>query len=190
MKNQIKLLLSAAAFIGFSAHAQWGLVANGGFETGDFTGWNVGGNTGYLSVQPNTYSYGAHTGNFYVFYGAVGSDTDLNQAIVDNPGQPYLYSFWLAGDGSGYSDGIGEWNGVPVIGVAGTVPNQGYTEYSTIVIGTGLDQIDVLLRNDPSFDALDDVSLIPLGVPDSGSTMAMMSFGLLGLGGVARRFRR
>lgn len=43
-------------------------ITNGGFETGDFTGWTLGGNTGYTGV---TGSY-AHSGNFGAYFGAGG----------------------------------------------------------------------------------------------------------------------
>jgi MYXO-CTERM domain-containing protein len=187
MKNQIKLLLSAVALVGFQAYGQ-NLVQNPGFETGDFTDWS--GHTGLTFVEPSGYGdYSAHSGNFFVYFGNQYGDDYISQNIADSAGAVYNLSYWVAGDGSGYSDVNVYWDGILVSSVAnpiGLANPYAYSEYGTLVTGTGLDTLSIGLRNDPSWDALDDVSV----APDAGSTMSMMALGLLGLGGIARRFRR
>jgi hypothetical protein len=49
MKALLGAALMSAILISSGAHAD--LVTNGGFETGDFTGWTQGGNTGFTSVD-------------------------------------------------------------------------------------------------------------------------------------------
>lgn len=56
------------------------LVANCGFETGDFTGWTPGG-TRELQVT----DFAAHTGNFGVVSPSVGADATLNQVLATVP---------------------------------------------------------------------------------------------------------
>ena len=68
--------------------------------------------------------------------------------------------------------------------------SQGWVDYVFNNVAAGNGELLFTERDDPNYIALDNVSVTAAGVPDSGSTMAMMSFGLLGLGGVARRFRR
>ena len=188
MKNQIKLLLCAASLVAAQSYGQ-NLVQNPGFETGDFTAWTLTGQTSpYLNVYVSGQDYFSHTGNYYVDFGPTGPSGNIGQVISDTVGASYVYSFWVAGNGSGESYADGYWDGNLVIATADPIAQQGYVLYSTTVVGTGSDLLQIDLFNGPSFDALDDVSLV--GVPDSGSTMAMMSLGLVGLGGVARRFRR
>jgi hypothetical protein len=189
MKIQTTIILGALALAGFQAQAQWGLVQNGGFETGDLTDWSLTGNTGFFNIEPNSYGYGAHTGDYYVYFGEVGSEGLLSQTVADTVGGTYDFSFWLAGNGSGYSDVQPYWNGVS-LGIISPVPNEGYTQYSYLVTGTGSDTLTLGLRNDPSYDALDDVSLTPVGAPDAGSSLALMATSLTGLCGLARKLRR
>src|SRR5262249_2874481 len=66
-------------------------ITNGGFETGNFTGWTQGGTTGNTGVAANT----PHTGTFAAFLGPVGSDGTLSQNVATTPGQQYVLSFWL-----------------------------------------------------------------------------------------------
>src|SRR5215472_15289634 len=65
--------------------------ANGGFETGDLTGWggdqegaSVTGDTGYV-----------HSGIYGVKLGTVGPLGHLTQTLATIPGSNYLISLWL-----------------------------------------------------------------------------------------------
>jgi hypothetical protein len=117
-----------------------GIVKNGGFETGDFTGWTLAGNTyvngtlydGVVNASSLTDGSGPefiHSGT----YGAFLGDTNLaylSQTISTVPGQNYLLSFWLANPvtGSG-QEFLVNWN------TNGLATNQIYYISSPGVVG-------------------------------------------------------
>jgi len=75
------------------------LVQNCGFETGDFTGWTLTGDTVHAGVD----AFDAHSGNFGAFIGGFGSinagDQNfaaLSQSLSTIVGQGYLLSFYWA----------------------------------------------------------------------------------------------
>lgn len=167
--------------IGSSAQAA-NLVVNGGFETGDFTGWTEGGNLGatYVGNSPNA----PFDGSFAAQLGAVGSDNTLSQVLATTAGATYTLSFWHI-----YSPGAGPpgdfsvlWDGTTVYSQISTNPPspQTWTEYSFNVTGTGSDTLEIDSRNDPSYQGLDDVSVVagslsavplPASLPLFGSAM-------------------
>src|SRR5260370_23598673 len=68
MKRITFALLTFGLLIGFARPASAGLVVNGGFETGDFKGWTLGGNTDFTFVDGEP-----HSGMFSACLGPVGS---------------------------------------------------------------------------------------------------------------------
>jgi hypothetical protein len=73
------------------AHAAATVVQNGGFETGDFTGWSQMGTAGSAVV-----SYSAsfvHSGIHGLSTGPVGSLGYIYQIVATVPGQVYRLSF-------------------------------------------------------------------------------------------------
>ncbi|PSB21285.1 PTPA-CTERM sorting domain-containing protein [Phormidesmis priestleyi ULC007] len=71
------------------------LVSNGGFETGDFSGWTQSGNTGFTGVD----SASANSGNFGAFFGPIGTPGFLSQTLATVAGQTYNLSYFLKSDG-------------------------------------------------------------------------------------------
>ena len=72
------------------------LLINGGFETGDLTGWNntAGSCSGYSSYVGSS-SFFAHTGSGY-YYGRCNGDCDIiRQTFATIVGATYNISFWL-----------------------------------------------------------------------------------------------
>jgi hypothetical protein len=182
-------LIGAAAILAAGSASAANLLVNGSFETGDFTGWFNTGNTGLTSVQGPGSVYAAQDGSHYVYFGAVGSDYGLNQTFSDTAGQSYIVSYWVAANEGGTSDVNAYINGTLLQSI-NPVPIQPYTEYSFSFVGTGSDTLTLGLRDDPSFDALDNVSVTATsaGVPEPAA-WAMMISGLFGMG-VALRSRK
>src|SRR5260370_12279600 len=71
------------------------LVANCGFETGDFAGWVQSGDMSFTDVSPDA----AHSGNFGARFGPVNDLGFIAQRISTIPGQLYNLSFWLVSSG-------------------------------------------------------------------------------------------
>ena len=73
------------------------LIVNGGFETGNFTGW-----TQSPAVSGSDFGVGQipHTGTQNAYFGATGSSFDaISQTFTTVPGASYALSFWLRDDG-------------------------------------------------------------------------------------------
>jgi hypothetical protein len=84
-------------------------VGNGGFETGDFTGWDFVGNTNSVfvlagddvDVAGTNALIGAadalfvHSGLYGAYLGEYPTDGSLSQTVATTVGQQYAVSFWL-----------------------------------------------------------------------------------------------
>jgi hypothetical protein len=144
--------------------AQADLVANGGFETGDFTGWTLSGNLSATGVSTNI----AHGGSYAAFLGPVGSDGTLSQDLSTIAGDTYSVSFWVKHGLSNQptSPLIAEfgafWNGSRIFydsNVNGDKIHLNYTEYTFTEVATGATtDLSFNYREDPSFYYLDDVT--------------------------------
>ncbi len=168
------------------------LVANGSFETGDFTGWTTGGNFEDTFVESGAfYEYsGAQDGNFYATLGPVGSDGTLSQTFSDTAGAHYTFSFWFASVGDNPSDFSASWDGTQLLSL--TNPNTGssWTQYTYNVTGTGTDTVSFAFRDDPGYMALDNISVSASGgggTTPEPSSFLLLGSGVLAVGGVIRR---
>jgi hypothetical protein len=135
------------------------LVVNGGFETGDLTGWTF---IPALSGSLFNVNGPAHTGSYAARFGAVGaSDDSILQSLVPTvPGQSYVFDFWLYHP---YSDASNDfsawWDGAPVYSVnpAGSF---GWTEITrSVVASSASTSIRFSGRENPAWYYLDDVSV-------------------------------
>ena len=104
------------------------LISNGDFHTGDFTGYTLGGNTGFTGVGP-----GSHGQGTVAFLGAIGSDTFLSQTFATTVGQTYTVSFSLANDGGATNDFSASLNSVSAVPIPSTFPMLGAS-----LLGLGL----------------------------------------------------
>ncbi|MGA3316910.1 MAG: PEP-CTERM sorting domain-containing protein [Candidatus Korobacteraceae bacterium] len=171
------------------------LVVNCGFETGDFTGWTLGGDASFMGVSGSF----ANSGNFGAFLGPEGSDSSLSQRVGDNSTR-YEISFYLENtgvsspnenQGGGPNDFTALWNGAPLLSLVNADPFS-YTLYTFDVSGNsgaGSNLLEFDMRNDPSFWGLDDVSVknIGGGTTPEPSSLLLLGSGLLTVGGVIRR---
>jgi|SRR6516165_2016631 hypothetical protein len=187
------LMFAAVAALSIAYPAKANLISNGGFETGNFTGWTTGvdGTTGAVTGTFNSTS--PHSGNFQAVFNGVAFLTGTafaQQTLTTTPGTNYSLDFFLAVGAVAHNP-----PGVFVQFGDSTVFSQlffggsRYTEYTFDVTSS---TASTLLKfgffvNSATF-YLDDVSVTrPGAVPDCGSTVSLLGFALLGLAAFRRK---
>jgi hypothetical protein len=187
--NFVKILgigvLSAATLAATSASAN--LIVNGGFETGDLSGWNIilEGYPIYIVTSPvESGTYAAQVAGY-----SFALD-ELGQNVATAPGQSYVLSFGYYQDPSTPNGFSVSWDGATVyMQTPDTNTGGAYQDVSVVVVGTGSDSVVFTAYNDPAFAYLDDVSLTTSGTPEPAA-WAMMLVGSAAMGAVLRRRRR
>jgi hypothetical protein len=177
-------LAVAALFAATAVHAD---IVNGGFETGDFTGWTQFGNTEFTSVDnqsPHSGTYGAYFGPTTVGGGVGG----ISQVVTTTPGNVYHVFFWLQNE----ADVLGatspnsfqfSWGGAPAMTLTDAAAF-GYTEYAfDLLATTASTELKFTFGHDPALWDLDDVT-----IPEPG-TLALVGLagGLAAMLGRRRR---
>jgi hypothetical protein len=174
------LLVSAAASAANAAE----LVTNGGFETGNFSGWTQFGNTGFTNVADCP-------GPCYAFFGPVGSTGGIQQMLATVAGSTYAVSFDLESDGEQPSSVDVFLGGVDLFSLTDPPASSGFVNH---IINVTASQTNAVLsfafRDDPGREFLDNVSVTQVagGVPEP-ATWALM-IGGFGIAGAALRRRR
>jgi hypothetical protein len=164
------------------------LVANCGFETGDFTGWTVVDSSYFTYVASNGFwsPLVPNSGDYYAALGAVSYDGTLSQTFTTSVGADYTFAFYLASEGDDPSDFSAYWDGTPLLSLTDPNSNSAYTPYTYSVIGTGLDTIQFNSLDDIGYMALDDISVSD--VPEPGA-FSLLFLGLgLGIAIVGRQY--
>jgi hypothetical protein len=209
MKTLRTLSIVAAAAVLATASAAasaagCGLVANCGFETGDFTGWTLSGNDVPLE-NGNLYGVDvgadplegtpAHGGNDQAWFSDfVSNTTTLSQSIATVSGATYTVSFWMAQQlegvgtvGSDLTAAFGSGALAPVVNIG----EQGYAEYTFTGTATSSSTaLTLTMGNDVGQYLVDDFS-VTAAVPEPSmlSLMGASSL-LLGFAAFRRRAKR
>lgn len=142
-------------------------IRNGGFETGDFAGWNQTGSTNLSSV--------VNDGN-YVHLGAYGAKMGpktsgyLGQIISPTTlGQLYEVSFFLKNHGGSNNSFNVYWNGQNVFGLTNQPPSSFANHKLNLVATRPSGNLQFGFMNGPDFFGFDDVSVSLPGLINNGN---------------------
>jgi hypothetical protein len=135
------------------------LVANGGFETGNFSGWTLGGNSGGGQIFIDHSK--THAGSDDAAFGSFNRvDGTLTQLVPTASGDHYTLSFWTTPGTGGDNHFEADWNGQTLMDVT-NAPNSGYQQHTFDVVGVaGNSTLTFDSYNGPDAWHLDDVMLI------------------------------
>jgi hypothetical protein len=172
------------------------LVANCGFETGDFTGWTLSGNDvpnelgnlyGVEGTDPLD-GISPNSGSFHAFIADLDSNaTTLAQTLHTKAGDLYDVSFYLAQDttpSTQYSNELIVDFGATTLVSLNAMPVQGYTLYTFAVAATSTSTpISFTIGNGLGETLLDDVkvtdTVAPTPEPSTWSLFLLGGFVLL-----------
>lgn len=178
-KNRSLVTWLTAATLVMSGAAEATLVSNGGFETGDFTGWTQFGDTSFSGVDGTT----PHDGLFAAYFGPVAATGGIFQTLATTAGFHYNVSFWLKNeaDPSGVSIPNSfefNWDGGAAEVAQVNLSSFGYTEYTVnnLIAGSASTDLRFSFSHGPAFWDLDSVSV---AVPEPGSLALVGLAGLL-----------
>jgi len=173
-----------AVTLPFTLLAGQSLVQNGGFETGDFTGWTLNGNSAYNFVTTSsTISGVVHSGSYGAALGQYGSLAYLYQTLATSPGQNYLLSLWLDNPNNSYgatpNQFLVQWDGTTLFNRT-NIPYTAWTNLQFIVTATSTSTVLQFGSEDtPWYLGLDDISVTPVPVPMfQSATTTSSSFNL------------
>lgn len=177
-----------ALFLTAPAVRAQNLVTNGGFETGNLTGF-VRSGTGTAT------DVGAirNSGSFGAFFGSGnGTEGIITQTLATTPGQQYTFSFFVRNVGVGGDRFRASFNGANVLLIQPSSAEFAFTPFSFDVTATSA-TTDIQFGgfDGPNYFALDDISVVAVtAAPEPGSIALLLTAGIPIVGIVRRRKRQ
>jgi MYXO-CTERM domain-containing protein len=174
-----KALASIAALALAAGAANADLVTNGGFETGDLTGWTVFGDDTYIGVWDEQ----SQEGDFNAYFGPLET-AGITQVLTAPAGSQIEVSFYIRSEAEGTPNSLlAQLDGQTIANVVDFTTFE-WTHYTgTITTADANPTLSFTFTNPSDYTDMDNVtaSLVP----------APGAMALLGLGGlVAARRRR
>jgi len=158
-KNQIVQKLPFTLSIGQN------IVSNGGFETGDFAGWNLNA----TSTQVGKLSGLVHGGHYGAELGQPGTLGYLSQILPTTAGHIYLLSLWIDNPKNPYgatpNEFLVQWEGATIYEVV-DLPFSKWTNLKFYVTATNSGSLlQFGFQDDPYYLGLDDISVKSVVAP-------------------------
>ena len=183
MKRVMLMVVGLGLLLGGQARAG-NLIVNGGFETGDFSGWTLLPDpivhdewtlvtSANYGITPYEGTYFATFSN-YAYEGASGFD----QTVATVPGQNYVLSFWYttSPDASANNQFTVTWDSTTLVNMTDFASLNGIWENFTFTVtGTGSDTVTFSGFENSYADGLDDVTLNPRSIPEPSSLVVAMT---------------
>ncbi len=169
-------LSGGAVALPFTLLVGQSLIQNGGFETGDFSGWTLNGNGAPYNFVTTSFTYNIgtrrhatnitinpHSGTYFAALHEPSVLAYLSQNLPTFAGQAYLLSLWMdSPDGRTPNEFSVSWNGGTLFDQA-NLPKLGWTNLQFIVTATGSGTVlKIGARDDNAYLALDDVSVLAI----------------------------
>lgn len=182
-------LVVVMACVAFTSTVRADFIVNGDFETGDFTGWTLSGNT----TDPTTFGVDSSfpaSGSYAAYFGPQGSEAFLTQVVTTTPGLTYQLDFDLMNEDGSSPNEFSVAFGSTVLSDTTNLATFSYQTMSYTVVATSSSTaVTFGFRNDFAFFDLDNVSL--RAVPEPGSLGCLaIGLGLTVLHGWKRRSTR
>jgi hypothetical protein len=163
------------------------VIINGGFETGDFSGWTLSGNTAGANVLTSNPPW-VHSGSFGASFGERHSPGVISQTITATPGDTYFLTFWLRNlynNPAHTNQFVASWEGGAVLTLVNLPPTSAWTHYVIpVVASTAAPTVSFSFQHDSSAWAFDDVSV---SIPEPSTLLVWGGLGAVGLVMASRR---
>jgi len=171
----VGVLFASALYGDICGSVSGNLVANCGFETGDFSHWTVSAGATGVSSSFGPGNYDPNSGSFYAYLGNVGSLGTISQSLATTNGDQYELDFYLASNGTTPNEFKVEVNGDVLFDQVDIPSTSGYVLHTFDFTATGPTTLTFFERDDPNFLALDDVSVAETSVPEPTSVVLMLT---------------